>query len=114
MISEFNIIVNLMIQRLLGVQGVVRVNYSSIIGNGIFNVRIVVENEDYVFIMGFVMFSEGQKYVNVSLMVLDDNVFEDVEIVMVNLIEVQLVGGYLVFFGKFLFYLVCILFFLIL
>lgn len=112
-ISESNTTVNLTIQRLSGVQGVVRVNYSSTIGNGIPNVRIAVENEDYVPIMGSVMFSEGQKYANVSLMVLDDNVPEDAETVMVNLTEVQLGGGHPVFPGKFSFYLVRIPSFLI-
>lgn len=112
-INESNTTVNLTIQRLSGVQGVVMVNYSSTNGNGIPNVRIAVENEDYVPIMGSVMFSEGQKYANVSLMVLDDNVPEDAETVMVNLTEVQLVGGHPVFPGKFSFYLVRIPSFLI-
>lgn len=48
----------------------------------------VLLNEDYVFFMGVVVFNEGQKNVIVSFMVLDDDKFEVVEIIMVNLMNV--------------------------
>ncbi|PFX17387.1 G-protein coupled receptor 98 [Stylophora pistillata] len=96
-ISESNTTVNLTIQRLSGVQGMVRVNYSSTNANRIPNVRMAVENDDYVPIVGSVVFSEGQMNASISLMVLDDNVPEDAETVMVNLTEVQLVSGHPVF-----------------
>lgn len=99
-ISESNTTVNLTIQRLSGVQGMVRVNYSSTNANRIPNVRMAVENDDYVPIVGSVVFSEGQMNASISLMVLDDNVPEDAETVMVNLTEVQLVSGHPVFPGK--------------
>lgn len=102
-ISEANTTLTLTIKRMLGVQGVVRVNYSSTSGSNMPNVRMATANKDYVPIMGSVVFSEGQKNASVTLMVLDDNIPEDAETIMVNLTQVQLIGGHPVFPGKILF-----------
>ena len=93
-VNETNMTVNLTIKRMSGTQGVVRVNYSSTGGNA-------SPNEDYVSLMGAVVFSEGQKNATVSLMVLDDDKPEAAETIMVNLTNVQLVGGHPVFPGRF-------------
>ena len=90
------IIIIIIIKRMSGTQGVVRVNYSSTGGNA-------SPNEDYVPLMGAVVFSEGQKNATVSLMVLDDDKPEAAETIMVNLTNVQLVGGHPVFPGRFKF-----------
>lgn len=95
-VNETNMTVNLTIKRMSGTQGVVRVNYSSTGGKA-------SPNEDYVPLMGAVVFSEGQKNATVSLMVLDDDKPEAAESIMVNLTNVQLVGGHPVFPGMFYF-----------
>ena len=92
-VTEHNMTVNLTIKRLSGSQGVVRVNYSSTGGNA-------SPNEDYVPLMGAVVFNEGQTNATVSLMVLDDDKPEAAETIMVNLTNVQLVGGHPVFPGR--------------
>lgn len=97
MVAENNVTVNLTIKRMSGSRGVVRVNYSSTGGNA-------SPNEDYVPLMGAVVFNEGQKNATVSFMVLDDDKPEAAETVMVNLTNVQLVGGHPVFPGRFYFY----------
>lgn len=96
MVTENNMTVNLTIKRMSGTQGVVRVNYSSTGGNA-------SPKEDYVPLMGAVVFNEGQKNATVSLMVLDDDKPEAAETIMVNLTNVQLVGGHPVFPGRFYF-----------
>lgn len=96
MVTENNMTVNLTIKRMLGSQGVVRVNYSTMGGNA-------SPNEDYVPLMGAVVFNEEQKNATVSLTVLDDDKPEAAETIMVNLTNVQLVGGHPVFPGKFYF-----------
>ena len=92
-VTENNVTVNLTIQRMSGTQGVVRVNYSTTGGN-------TMPDEDYVPLMGAVVFNEGQRNVTVSLMVLDDDIPEAEETIMVNLTDVQLVGGHPVFPGR--------------
>ena len=109
-ITENNTTVSLIIKRISGVQGVVRVNYSSISGMNMPNVRMASPNEDYVPIVGAVEFSEGQKNATVSLMVLDDNIPEAEETIMVNLTDVQLVSGHPVFPGRLYFFISFFLF----
>lgn len=92
-VTENNMTVNLTIKRMSGSQGVVRVNYSSTGGNA-------SPNEDYVPLMGAVVFNDGQTNATVSLMVLDDDKPEAAESIMVNLTNVQLVGGHPVFPGR--------------
>lgn len=92
-VTENNVTVNLTIKRMSGAQGVVRVNYSTSSGNA-------SPNKDYVPLMGAVVFNEGQKNATVSLMVLDDDTPEAAETIMVNLTDVQLVGGHPVFPGR--------------
>lgn len=92
-VTEHNMTVNLTIKRMSGAQGVVRVNYSTTSGNA-------SPNEDYVPLMGAVVFSEGQKNATISLMVLDDGKPEAAETIMINITDVQLVGGHPVFPGE--------------
>lgn len=98
-VSENNITVNLTIKRMGGTQGVVTVNFSSINQNTP-NMRMASPNVDYISIAGAVMFNEGQRNATVTLVLLDDDTPEDAETVMVNITNVQLVGGHPVFPGK--------------
>ena len=97
-VTENNVTVNFTIKRLSGTQGMVRVNYNSI-NRSMPNMRMATPNVDYVPISGAVTFYEGQRNASISLMVLDDVTPEAAETVMVNITDVQLVGGHPVFPG---------------
>ena len=97
-VTENNVTVNFTIKRLSGTQGMVRVNYNSI-NRSMPNMRMATLNVDYVPITGAVTFYEGQSNASISLMVLDDVTPEAAETVMVNITDVQLVGGHPVFPG---------------
>ena len=97
-VTENNVTVNFTIKRLSGTQGMVRVNYNSI-NRSMPNMRMATPNVDYVPITGAVTFYEGQSNASISLMVLDDVTPEAAETVMVNITDVQLVGGHPVFPG---------------
>lgn len=56
-------------------------------------------NVDYLPIRGAVTFNEGQMNATIGVMVLDDLMPEAAETVMVNITDVQLVGGHPVFPG---------------
>ena len=98
-VSENNITVNFTIKRASGTEGVVRVNYSSVNQN-MPNMRMATPNVDYIPIRGAVVFNVGQTNATVSVMVLDDVTPEAAEVVMVNISDVQLVGGHPVFPGR--------------
>ena len=97
-VTENNITVNFTIKRIAGTQGVVRVNYSSVNKN-MPNIRMATPNVDYLPIKGAVTFNEGQMNATIGVMVLDDLMPEAAETVMVNITDVQLVGGHPVFPG---------------
>lgn len=74
----------------------VLLNYSSI-SEDMPNMRMATPNVDYVPIEGAVEFSEGQKNATISVIVLDDATPEAAESILVNITDVQLVGGHPVY-----------------
>ena len=80
----------------------VLLNYSSI-SEDMPNMRMATPNVDYVPIEGAVEFSEGQKNATISVIVLDDATPEAAESIMVNITDVQLVGGHPVYPCKIIF-----------
>ena len=77
-------------------------NYSSI-SEDMPNMRMATPNVDYVPIKGAVEFSDGQKNATISVTVRDDATPEAAESVMVDITDVQLVGGHPVYPCKIIF-----------
>ena len=80
----------------------VLLNYSSI-SEDMPNMRMATPNVDYIPTEGAVEFSDGQKNATISVIVLDDVTPEAAETIMMNITDVQLVGGHPVYPCKIIF-----------